>query len=151
MPKTNESSTFDEVSEIKAFANNKNGMYMAVPNAIYKLNSEVYTDVPWSFETDTVTSNTVDIKHIKKLQMLCDFDNTDIDVYILYDNEKFNEKNSSVHHKVYSGRDLTGRKPIRVKPIMTAHYGFRLHFEGRGYAKLYELEISAQQGGELFV
>lgn len=151
VPKSNESSTFDEVNEIKAFASNKNGTYMAVPNAIYKLNSEVYKDVPWSFETDTVTSNTVDIKHIKKLQMLCDFVDADIDVYILYDNEKFNENDPSVHHKVYSVKNLTGRKPIRVKPIMTAHYGFRLHFEGKGYVKLYELEISAQQGGELFV
>ena len=147
VPYSNSSSIFNEVSGIKAFASNKNGMYMATDNAIYKLNSGIYTDVPWSFETDTVTNNTVDVKHIKKLQMLCDFADADIDVYILYDNEEFNEKS----HKVFSRRGLTGRFPIRVKPTMTAHYGFKLHFEGKGYVKLYELEISAQQGGELFV
>lgn len=151
VPPSNSSSDFNEVSGINAFASNKNGMYMATDNEIYKLNSGIYTDVPWAFETDTVTNNTVDVKHIKKLQMLCDFVDADMDVYILYDNEEFNEDNPSVHHKVFSRENLTGRFPIRVKPTMTAHYGFRLHFEGKGYVKLYELEISAQQGGELFV
>ena len=151
VPSSNSATTYNEASSIKAFASNKNGMYMATDNAIYKLDSGIYTDIPWSFETDTVTNNTVDVKHIKKLQMLCDFKNADMDVYILYDNEKFNEDNPSVHHKVFSKKNLTGRFPIRVKPFMTAHYGFKLHFEGKGYVKLYELEISAQQGGELFV
>lgn len=153
--KNDESGTFNEVSEIKAFASNKNGMYMATEGAIYKLNSGDYTDVPWAFETDIVTNNTVDIKHIKKIQMLCDFDKADVDVYILYGNEEFKDSDDDdeeqSYHKVYSKRNLTGRATIRVKPRMTAHYGFRLRFEGKGYVKLYNLEISAQQGGELFV
>lgn len=133
--------------EIVGFANNSNGMYMATTNKIYKLSTNDYTG-EWAFETDLVTNNTVDIKHIKKLQMLGDFDNCDLDVYILYDNEVFNTETS---HKVLSRGTLNGRHPIRVKPRKTAHYGFKLHFEGKGYAKLYELEIFTEQGGGLYV
>jgi hypothetical protein len=80
--------------------------------------------------------------------MLGDFADCDLDVYILYDDEVFNAQTS---HKVYSRTELIGKKPIRVKPRNTAHYGIKLHFEGVGYAKLYELEIFTQYGGELYV
>ena len=134
--------------EIKGFANNSNGIYMHTATSVYKLNTSNYTNQSWAFETDLMTNNTVDIKHIKKLQMLGDFADCDLDVYILYDDEEFNANTS---HKVYSRTNLVGKKPIRVKPRNTAHYGIKLHFEGVGYAKLYELEIFAQQGGDLYV
>lgn len=138
----------EEYGEIKGFANNSQGVYMATSQNIYKLNTSDYTGQSWAFETDLITNNTVDIKHIKKLQMLGDFENCDLDVYILYDDEVFNAETS---HKVYSRTELQGKKPIRVKPRNTAHYGIKLHFEGVGYAKLYELEIFTQQGGDLYV
>lgn len=140
--------------KITAFAHNSTGMYMCADtsdsrrNKIYKLDTTDYSGHSWAFETDLMTNQTVDIKHIKKLQMLGDFDKCDLDVYILYDDEEFNAETS---HKVYSRTALKGRKPIRVKPRNTAHYGFKLHFEGVGYAKLYELEIFTQQGGDLYV
>ena len=72
----------------------------------------------------------------------------DIKVYILYDDEEF-DKNTS--HLVYSSNGKQGKFPIRVKPRKTANYGFKLHFEGTGYVKLYELEIFVEQGGGLYV
>lgn len=138
----------EEYGEIKGFTNNSQGVYMATSQNIYKLDTSDYTGQSWAFETDLITNNTVDIKHIKKLQMLGDFDNSDLDVYILYDDEEFNAETS---HKVYSRTALQGKKPIRVKPRNTAHYGIKLHFEGVGYAKLYEVEIFTQQGGDLYV
>ncbi len=135
-----------EYGEIMSFANNSHGAYMAASNRVYRIESFNYGK--WSFETDLVTNQTVDIKHIKKLQMLGDFKNCDLDIYALYDDEVFNAKTS---HKLYSRTGLNGKHPIRIKPRMTAHYGFKLHFEGEGYAKLYELEIFTQQGGELYV
>lgn len=135
-----------EYGEIKGFANNSKGAFMVASNCVYKLESVNYGE--WSFETDLITNQTVDIKHIKKLQMLGDFKYCNLDVYALYDDEVFNADTS---HKVYSRTALNGKKPIRIKPRMTAHYGFKLHFEGVGYAKLYELEIFTQQGGELYV
>ena len=138
----------DVDNEIKGFANNSNGVYMITATDVYKLNTSNYVGQEWAFETDLITNNTVDIKHVKKLQMLGDFENSDLDVYILYDDEVFNAETS---HKVYSRTDLNGKKPIRVKPRKTAHYGFKLHFEGVGYAKLYELEMFTEQGGGLYV
>ena len=44
-----------------------------------------------------------------------------------------------------------GRFPIRVKHRKTANYGFKLHIEGKGYVKLYELEIFVEAGGDMYV
>jgi hypothetical protein len=68
-------------------------------------------------------------------------------VYILYDDEKFDKEKS---HLVYSSTKK-GKFPIRVKPRNTANYGFKLHIEGSGYVKLYELEIFVEAGGGLYV
>lgn len=151
-PASNADDTYAEWGKITSFAHNRTGMYMSADTTegfkIYKLDTTDYSGHKWAFETDLMTNQTVDTKHIKKLQMLGDFDNCNLDVYILYDDEVFNAETS---HKVYSRTKLSGKKPIRVKPRNTAHYGFKLHFEGVGYAKLYELEIFAQQGGDLYV
>lgn len=135
--------------KVLSFAHNKNGMYMLCGNGVvYRIDSGSYNH-KWKCETDLITNHTVDIKHIKKLQMLADIaEDANIKVYILYDDEAF----GSTSHLVYSGTGSgSGKKPIRVKPRKTANYGFKLHFEGEGYVKLYELEIFTEAGGELFV
>lgn len=129
------------------FAHNKNGMYMLCDRGnIYKIDTQDYSH-EWSFETDLITNQTVDIKHIRKMQMFAQLDeNSLIKVYVLYDDEEFN-KNS---HLVYSSNN-TGQIAIRVKPRQTANYGIKLHIEGYGYAKLYELELILESGGDLYV
>ncbi len=140
-------------SRVISFAHNKNGMYMLCEDGyVYQMDSDLYADHKWCFETDLITNKTVDIKHIKKLQMLVDVGKpshkADMRVYILYDDEVF-DKDSS--HLVYSNNKKQGRLPIRVKPRKTANYGFKLHIEGEGYVKLYELEIFVEQGGAMYV
>lgn len=138
--------------EVVSFAHNKNGMYMLCKDGcIYKMDTGNYSH-EWSFETDLITNKTVDIKHIKKLQMLVDAQaSANLNVYILYDDEEFNEKTSHlVYTRNYSSYNA-GKKPIRVKPRKTANYGFKLHFEGTGYVKLYELEIFVEAGGGMYV
>ena len=135
-------------TKVVSFAHNKNGMYMLCSDgALLQIDSGEY-DASWCFETDLITNKTVNIKHIKKLQMLVDIaESTNMKVYILYDDEVFNQNTS---HLVYSS-DKQGKFPIRVKPRKTANYGFKLHFEGIGYMKLYELEIFIEAGGDLYV
>lgn len=136
---------------VLSFAHNKNGMYMLCNDGIvYQMDTEVYNH-EWSCETDLITNKTVDIKHIKKLQMLVDIDSgADMQVYILYDDEVFDKLENKASRLVYTSTK-TGRFPIRVKPRNTANYGFKLHFKGKGYVKLYELEIFVEQGGALYV
>jgi hypothetical protein len=137
--------------EVISFAHNKNGMYMLTKNSegqsnIYKMDTEDYSH-DWSFETDLITSESVDIKHIKKIQMLADLaQDANIKVYILYDDEEFD---SDTSHLVYDGEG-GGQKAIRVKPRKTASYGIKLHIEGFGFVKLYELELLMEKGGELY-
>ena len=133
---------------VLSFAHNKRGMYMlCTDGCVYKMDTNSYLH-DWSFETDLITNKTVDIKHIKKLQMLADFHEAgNMRVYILYDDEEF-DKNKS--HLVFTSK-VDGKCPIRIKPRKTANYGFKLHFEGNGYVKLYELEIFIEAGGDLYV
>ena len=141
-------------NRVLSFAHNKNGMYMLCEDSnfnayIYKMDTDDYSHI-WSFETDLITNKTVNIKHIKKLQMLVDIaKNAKIQVYILYDDEVFDE-NTKAKRLVYESTK-TGKIPIRVKPRNTANYGFKLHVEGEGYVKLYELEIFVEAGGDMYV
>lgn len=135
--------------EVLSFAHNQNGMYMLLDDGyVYQLDTNSYNH-DWSFETDLITNETVDIKHIKKIQMLADLKNSasKLRVYVLYDDEEFDEDTS---HLVYKSSGY-GRKTIRVKPRQTASYGIKLHIEGYGYVKLYELELFMENGGDLYV
>ncbi len=143
-------SELDAIVPMVGFANNKKGMY-ALDNAgsIWRLDSGKYTS-HWVSETDLITNETVDIKHIRKIQMLALIpEGSELDVYILYDNEVFDENKS--HHVYTSAGKGYGLKPIRVKPRQTANYGIKLHIEGRYYVKVYELELCIEQGGDLYV
>lgn len=139
--------------DVIAFAHNSKGMFLLTDGAvdeqrkILKLDSGQY-DHDWSFETDLMTNQTVDIKHLKKIQMFMDCDKADVRIYALYDNEVFSPESS---HLLYVGEKLQGKKTIRVKPRMSAHYGVKFHVEGTGYIRLYELEVVTQAGGGLYV
>lgn len=132
---------------VLSFAHNKNGMYMLCDDGyIYKMDTGNYRH-SWSFETDLITNETVNIKHIKKIQMFADIaSGANIKAYILYDDEEFYESTS---HLVFESSG-SGQKAIRVKPRQTASYGIKLHIEGYGYVKLYELELFMEQGGDLY-
>lgn len=135
-------------SEVLSFAHNKNGMYMLCADGrIYQLDTGLYSH-EWCFETDITLNRSADIKHIDKIQIVCDMgDDSRIAVYALYDGEEFNENTSHMLCERFG----TGRKVIRVKPRMTADYSFKLHFEGFGYVKIYQMEVVTSDGGELFV
>ena len=144
------------------FAHNKNGMYMlcSSPNGettkgiVYKMDTNEYSH-HWSLETDLITNETVNIKHIKKIQMFADIQEESeawIKVYFLYDEETFDGlKDEEKEKRLMYSSDGYGQKAIRVKPRQTASYGIKLHIEGYGYVKLYELELFMENGGDLYV
>ena len=134
--------------KVHSFAHNSNGMYaLGEDGVIYRLDSGEYSQ-SWSFETDLVTNETVNIKHIRKLQMYADIgEGASIKVYALYDNKEFGEDS----HLLYDSKGETGKRAIRVKPRQTANYGFKIHVEGSGYVRLYEMELEMENGGGLYV
>lgn len=139
--------------EVLSFANNKNGMYMLCADGkVYQLNTGSYQH-DWSFETDLMTNASVDIKHLSKIQMLAELGKTaDFQVYLLYDDEEFEDLDEDEKDKrLVCSAEGPGRKAIRVKPRNTANYGLKLHFEGYGYVKLYEMELIMENGGGLYV
>lgn len=133
--------------KLLGFAHNKNGMY-ALPEAGYilKMDTDIYAE-KWSFETDLFTNKSVDIRHIRKIHMLADIaEDASLKLYILYDGEEF----SNTLKPVYQSRGH-GRKTIRVRPRNTAGYGFKIHAEGSGFARIYQMELQMNYGGELYV
>ena len=116
------------------------------------MDTEDYDHI-WWFETDLITNETVNIKHIKKMQMLADIGpGAYVKVYALYDNEKFGSlKEAEKAERLLYSSSGSGQKAIRVKPRKTANYGIKLHIEGEGYVKLYELEMFIENGGGLYV
>lgn len=138
--------------EVLSFAHNRNGMYaLGGDGYIYKLDSGDYSH-NWAFETDIYTGKSIDIKHVKKIQMLVEVaKSASIDVYLLYDDESFNTSTSQKVFTYTNSTNNTIRLPIRIVPRKTANYGFRLRVSGNGYVKVYQLELIYNAGGELYV
>ncbi len=130
-------------SKILQFANNKNGVFMLCEDGyIYKLNSGDYGD--WYAITDFVTNRTIDIKHIRKIQLLADIkQGSNLKVYIKYDN-------NTAWEEIYSSTSY-GQQRIVITPKITANYGYKLKFSGKGYVKLYQMEIRTKEGGDLYI
>jgi len=135
-------------SEVLSFAHTSGGMYMLCADGrIYKMDTGLYSHA-WSFETDLCTGHSIDIKHIDKVQIMCDMASDSVlRVYALYGDEVFDERRS----QLLCERKGAGRRCVRIRPRMTAEYGYRLRFEGFGYVKIYQMEIETSEGGELFV
>lgn len=138
----------------------KNGMYILTsgesessdtlsPGTVYRINGDEYDGQEWCFETDITSAKNINIKHIKKVQILADAESrAEIKVYALYDNEVFDENTS---HLLYDSDGRYGRLTVRVKPRMTSGYGFKLHICGKGYVKIYNMSIDVTGGGEKLV
>lgn len=138
-------------TDVLSFAQTSTGMYMFCTNGIiYKLDTGDYSHY-WSFETDYFMGQTVDVKHIQKIQLYAEIGaGSIIDVYLLYDDEIFDQATA---HKIYSYTNAGGapRKiPVRVIPRQTANYGFKLRVNGYGYSRLHNLETFLRQGGDLY-
>lgn len=135
--------------EIISFTKAKNGIYaLTSEGQVYRRTNSDYTHM-WSFETDFIMSRSIDIKRVKKMQLYADIPSGSyIKVYMLKNGESFNADTSSL---VYDSTGKSGLLPIRVLTRGTAAYGFKLHFEGYGYAEIYEIEIDTEDGGEAYV
>lgn len=144
-------------SDVLYFAHNNNGMFMLCRDGqIYRIDEADYKQ-DWYFETDLSTAftssssalRTVSIKHIKKIQLYVNIpQGSKLKIYALYDEEKFNANSHLLFDSAKDGR--TGMIPIRIKPRMTANYGFKLRFAGNDYVKIHSMEIYKTQGGELY-
>ena len=122
------------------------GMYLLCNNGVYKVSDDTYESV-WSFETDLITNESCDIKHIEKLQMFCDIGSgASMNVSFIYDN-------GDEERDVWTSKsdDQNTQKVIRVKPRMTACHGFKVRVEGSGFVRIRTMELLIRGGGDLYV
>lgn len=142
----------DGCIEYIGFAKGDNGFYgLSSDGKIYHLNTDDYNH-DWYVETDFFTNNSIDIKHISRVQMLLDMaPESKVAVYILYDDEEFSPDAS---HKIFEKTNTEGKEiklPVRVIPKKTANYGFKIRIEGEGFAKIYQMELEITGGGEKLI
>ena len=144
---------------VDGFAKAGRGMFMLMHDGIvYRLDTGAYTR-EWAFETDfstgtsysSDTAQSLDINHISKIQLLADVGkNAKFSVYAVYDDEDFSQfSDDKKAERLIKCVDAEGLSVLRVYPRLTSHYRYKLHFEGSGYVKLYNLEVSLRRGGEL--
>lgn len=144
-------------SRLISFAATSAGVFaLDSNNKVYLINSKTFDGQEWACETDFISGGTVDIKHIKKIQMLADVGTgSSISVHILRDDEKFDElsqqelKDRCVYSYANSA-DKSKTVVIRAVPKKTADYRYKIRISGVGYSKVYQMDISIQTGGELF-
>lgn len=138
-------------TQVLNFAKTDYGFYMLTKTGkIYQIDTNDYQGQEWAAETDLTAGQTVDIKHIQKIQILADIEKgSELRAYLIYDNEKFDENKS---HLVYDSgiAEKTKKAAIRVVPRMTAHYGAKLRLCGTGYSRIYQAEITLKGGGEIY-
>ncbi len=144
---------------VLSFAHNDCGMYMLCTDGkIYRLDTDKYNGQEWSFETDLFLNKSAQIKHIKSIRLMAEFGKESaLKIYGVYENS--DRRNTSGKHSsrlkevlLYQSKEgASGRHAIRIKPRMTADYGFKLRFDGEGYVKLYQMETGITGGGELYV
>ena len=151
VPGENEGDTFEITQQIEfvGFTKSDDGFYgLTTSGKVFRLDTKDYNH-EWYIETDFFTNNSVDIKHIQKVQMLCDIaPGSELRAYILYDDEEFDPKTS---HKIFERQNATDKEikiPIRVIPRRTANYGFKIRIEGKGFSKLYQMEVGITGGGD---
>lgn len=125
-------------------------------NKIYLINSKEYKEQEWACETDFVSSGTVDVKHIKKIQMLAEIGvGSKINVHILRDDEVFDklseqEAKERCAYSYTNNADITKTVVIRAVPKRAANYRYKIRISGKGYSKVYQMDVVVQSGGELF-
>lgn len=112
---------------------------------IYKIDTNDYNH-EWSFDTEIMTAidgtRTVDIKHLRKIQLMADFgEGSTLEVYAIYDEDETNKQ------MLCNISGKTGVHPIRMLVRKSANHSLKLRFEGKGYIKLYEMELITTAGG----
>lgn len=137
-----------DIGNIVSFAETKNGLYALTSEGDVFRKSNVYSH-NWAFETDFITSGTIDVKRVKKVQLRADIsEGSQLKIYLLKDAEPFDTEKSQ---KVYDSAGRTGAVTAGILVRGTASKGFKLHFEGYGYVKIHEMEVDVSKGGEMYV
>lgn len=143
-------SQMDIDQRVLCFTSNDNDLFMLCEdNKIYKLNTKNFQH-DWAAETDFQINRTIDIKHIKKIQILAELaPESNIRVYVTYDGAEL-DKTRDLVYSFDNAFDDTKKLPIRILPRKSACMGYKIRLEGYGYAKIYQMELLVTGGGELF-
>ena len=141
-------------------------------NTIYRVDSGDYANTEWIAETDFYSGSNINIKHIKKIQMLAEIaPGSTVNVHLLCDDENFDNltDEEKAERLLYSKTNdipsegtpdtpsegtptkaTTKTFPIRFVPRKTANYRYKIRLSGKGYSKIYQMEVITTDGGELF-
>ena len=116
---------------------------MTAGGILYKLDSGNYT-FSWSIETDLMTGQSCDIKHIDKLQLECEIDNVASFVISIEDANGGNTL-------IWSSEGREGHVIARVKLRSMASEGFKIRISGSGKVIIRAMELLIKQGGDKYV
>lgn len=132
-------------------------LYLLTPGntgAIYKIDSNDYSNVSWFAETDILCNSTngtisADPKRLKKLQFIAEIGaGSSISVYATKADDVFSESTPVL--KTYTNSSSESKRiPIRLNVRMKSDYGLKIRISGVGYSKVYAMEVFYTDGGAL--
>ena len=130
------------------FASNDNGLYALFDNGdINKINTEDYINREWFLETELFLNGTTDNKRIVRLQCLAGFaENSNMKIYVLENGEE-HTADIGADYAYTQPSDRSGKRAIRIPVKRSEGFVHKIRFEGKGYVKIYTLELVLQTGG----
>ena len=145
---------------IDQFATNESGIYALyaagrivqidgdfIENSDEDNGNDISPYSSWWFETDLMCAGKLDIRRAKKLSMLCDVaPGAKVSVYLLRDNESFNDSTSV---KVLESTG-SGRKLLRGMIRGFGGYAHKLRICGTGKVRIYAAELLISWGGDIY-
>ena len=123
---------------------------------IVELNTENYDGQEWFAETDlmmndTAGNYTVSPKRINKIFMLAEMNPaSELEISVMGADEDYTDEDV-VKKKYVNDSSETKTIPIRLNIKKKADYGLRVRVSGKGYSKVYSMEITYTDGGTLNV
>lgn len=137
-----------EITEKSSFppvgiASNDSGIYFLHESGdLQKLGNTFASD--WEFETDFMTNESLDIEHLKKIQLRAFVDEgASFNIQAIYDDGEDQD--------LFETNKKDGEMVARAVLRKSASYGVKLRFFGNGYVRFYNLELIYENGGEVNV
>lgn len=135
-----------------------------------KIESDKYSELEWSITFDITNKLATNVsgictKRIKQIRLFADMaDDAEISVYARLDNstDEYGEpyfkllKTYEKPYTVSSGGEKKSVRPgitrerILVTPLKTANISYQIRIGGKGYVKLYDVEVVTDYGGNAY-
>ena len=141
-----------------ASANNsaQHNVHILCDDGAYTPNAEKVCDMEWYAETDLLCLSRMDIRRIKKIQIMgvadTQYGDCEVSVYLLRRGEEFNtDAHKPVAQKMFTAGHGERVFMLRTLIRMFSSVGHRVRIVGKGAVRILGIDMKLSYGGDLYV